>query len=155
MKKHGFLYLRITVNPRGFHLILPMKLDESKDETQKHDDPKNAHHITSLQRRNFVSITSSLIPSQIEKMNKRIIMMTTNIPPSSFASSIDLLDNSHRTNNVIKLPPPPFYFEKQRIRKKSAANKTQNAIASSFPHISFESFQHRRISNPKTSKSIT
>lgn len=48
MKKRGFLYLRITVNPRGFHLILPMKFDESKDETQKHDDPKNAHYITSL-----------------------------------------------------------------------------------------------------------
>ena len=34
------------------------------------------------------------------------------------------------------------------------ADKTQNAIASIFPHISFESFQHRRIKSPKTSRRI-
>ena len=32
-ERHGFLYLRMTVNPRGFHLISSMKFDESKDET--------------------------------------------------------------------------------------------------------------------------
>lgn len=98
--------------PNGFHLISPMKFDESKDETQKYDNTKSAHYITSFQRRRFVSIISSLIPSQIEKINKRIMMMTTNIPPSSFTSFIDLLNNSHRTNNIIKLSSPPFYFEK-------------------------------------------
>ena len=99
----------MTVNPRGFHFILPMKFDESKDETQKYDDAKSAHRITSFQLKIYSTRPgSNLIPSQIEKMNKRIIMMTTNIPPSSFASFIDLLDNSHRTNNIIKLQPPPF-----------------------------------------------
>lgn len=43
MKKRGFLYLRMTVNPRGFHLISPMEFDKSKDETQKHDNAKSAH----------------------------------------------------------------------------------------------------------------
>ena len=108
-ERHGFLYLRITVNPRGFCLILPMKFDESKDETQKHDDAKTAHYITSFQLKMYSTRPgSNLIPSQIEKINKRIMMTTTNIPPSSFASFIDLLDNSHRTSNIIKLASPPF-----------------------------------------------
>ena len=89
-----------------------MKFDESKDEAQKHDDTKSTHYITSLRYKQRLSETPRAALSQIEKINKRIIMMTTNIPPSSFASSIDLLDNSHRTNNVIKLPSPLFYFEK-------------------------------------------
>lgn len=48
MKEHGFLYLRMTVNPMGFHLISTMEFDESKDETQNHDDTKSAHYITSF-----------------------------------------------------------------------------------------------------------
>ena len=108
-ERHGFLYLRITVNPRGSCLISPMKFDESKDETQKHDDAKTAHYITSFQLKMYSTRPgSNLIPSQIEKINKRIMMTTTNIPPSSFASFIDLLDNSHRTSNIIKLASPPF-----------------------------------------------
>ena len=103
----------MTVNPRGFHFILPMKFDESKDETQKHDDAKSTHYIASFQLKIYSTRPgSNLTPSQIEKINKRIMMIMTNIPPSSFTSFIDLLDNSHRTNNIIKLPSPPFYFEK-------------------------------------------
>ena len=89
-----------------------MEFDEGEDETQNNHDAKSAHCTTSFQHKQRSFETPSAWLSQIEKMNKRIIMMTTNIPPSSFTSFIDLLDNSHRTNNVIKLPPPPFYFEK-------------------------------------------
>lgn len=108
LERHGFLYSRITINP-WLCLILPMKFDESKDETQKHDDAKTAHYITSFQLKMYSTRPgSNLIPSQIEKINKRIMMMTTNIPPSSSASFIDLLDNSHKTSNIIKLASPPF-----------------------------------------------
>lgn len=97
------------MNPRGFYLILPMKFDESKDETQKHDDSKSAHYITSFQLKIYSTRPgSNLIPSQIEKINKRTMIITTNVSPSSFASFIDLLDNSHKTNNIIKLASPPF-----------------------------------------------
>ena len=113
-ERHGFLYLRITVNPRGFHLILPMKFDKSEDETQKHNDAKGAHYITSFQLKICSTRPgSSLIPSQSEKINKRIMMITMNIPPPSFVSFIDLLDNSHRTNNIIKLPSPPFIYQQR------------------------------------------
>lgn len=112
-KKHGFLYLRRTVNPRGFRLISSVEFDKSKNKTQKHDDAKNAHYTTSFQHRQCVSITSSLIPSQIEKTNKRIMMITTNIPPSSFASFKVFLDNSHRTNRIIKLSSSPFTYQQQ------------------------------------------
>ena len=107
-ERHGFLYLRITVNPRGFCLISPMKFNESENKTQKHDNTKGAHYIISFQckQRSFETPRAEL--SQIEKINKRIMMMTTNIPPSSFASFIDLLDNSHKTSNIIKLASPPF-----------------------------------------------
>ena len=97
--------------PKGSRLISSMKFDESKDETQKHDDTKSAHYITSFQLKMYSTRPgSNLIPSQIEKINKRIMMMTTNIPPSSFTSFIDLLNNSHRTNNIIKLASPPFIY---------------------------------------------
>lgn len=107
-ERHGFLYLRITVNPRGFCLISPMKFNESENKTQKHDNTKGAHYIISFQCKQRSFETPRTEPSQIEKANKRIVMMTTNIPPSSFSSFIDLLDNSHRTNNVIKLASLPF-----------------------------------------------
>ena len=108
-ERHGFLYLRTTVNPRGFCLISPMKFNESENKTQKHDNTKGAHYIISFQLKTYSTRPgSNLIPSQIEKTNKRIVMMTTNIPPSSFASFIDLLDNSHKTSNIIKLTSPPF-----------------------------------------------
>ena len=98
--------------PNGFRLISPMKFDESKDKTQKYDDAKSAHRITSFQLKIYSTRPgSNLIPSQIEKINKRSMMITTNISPLSFVSFIDLLDNSHRTNNIIKLPPPPFIFQ--------------------------------------------
>ena len=107
-ERHGFLYLRITVNPRDFCLISPMKFNESENKTQKHDNTKGAHYIISFQCKQRSFETPITEPSQIEKANKRIVMMTTNIPPSSFSSFIDLLDNSHRTNNVIKLASLPF-----------------------------------------------
>lgn len=86
-----------------------MKFDESKDETQKHDDAKRAHYTISFQLK-ICSVRpgSNLIPSQIEKINKSTMMITTNVSPSSFTSFIDLLDNSHKTNNIIKLSSPPF-----------------------------------------------
>ena len=107
-ERHGFLYLRITVNPRGFCLISPMKFNESENKTQKHDNTKGAHYIISFQCKQRSFETPRAEPSQIEKINKRIMMTTTNIPPSSFASFIDLLDNSHKTSNIIKLASPPF-----------------------------------------------
>ena len=107
-ERHGFLYLRTTVNPRGFCLISPMKFNESENKTQKHDNTKGAHYIISFQCKQRSFETPRAEPSQIEKTNKRIMMMTTNIPPSSFASFIDLLNNSHKTSNIIKLASPPF-----------------------------------------------
>ena len=107
-ERHGFLYLRTTVNPRGFCLISPMKFNESENKTQKHDNTKGAHYIISFQCKQRSFETPRAEPSQIEKINKRIMMTTTNIPPSSFASFIDLLDNSHRTSNIIKLASSPF-----------------------------------------------
>ena len=130
MKKHGFLYLRITVNPRGFHLISTMKFDESKDETQKHDDAKSTHYTTSFQCRQRSFETPSAELNQIEKMNKRIMMMTMSIPPPSFASFIDLLDNSHRTNNVIKLPITSFLLRKVEYQKE--INSRQNPSCDRF-----------------------
>ena len=47
-EQHGFLYLWTTVNPRDFTFISPMQFDESKDKTQKYDDAKSAHRITSF-----------------------------------------------------------------------------------------------------------
>ena len=108
-ERHGFLYLRTTVNPRDFCLISPMKFNESENKTQKHDNTKGAHYISSFRLKIYSTRPgSNLTPSQIEKMNRRTIMITTNIPPSSFTSFIDLLNNSHRINNIIKLPSPPF-----------------------------------------------
>lgn len=107
-ERHGFLYLRTTVNPRDFCLISPMKFNESENKTQKHDNTKGAHYIISFQCKQRSFETPRAEPSQIEKINKRIMMMTTNIPPPSFASFIDLLDNSHRTSNIIKLASPSF-----------------------------------------------
>lgn len=107
-ERHGFLYLRITVNPRSFCLISPMKFNESENKTQKHDNTKGAHYTISFQCKQRSFEPPRAEPSQIEKINKRIMMTTTNIPPSSFASFIDLLDNSHKTNNVIKLASSPF-----------------------------------------------
>ena len=108
-ERHGFLYLRTTVNPRGFCLISPMKFNESENKTQKHDNTKGAHYFISFQLKIYSTRPgSNLIPSQIEKINKRIMMMTMNIPPSSFTSFIDLLNNSHKTSNIIKLASPPF-----------------------------------------------
>ena len=107
-ERHGFLYLRITVNPRDFCLISPMKFNESENKTQKHDNTKGAHYIISFQCKQRSFETPRAEPSQIEKINKRIMMMTTNIPPPSFASFIDLLDNSHKTSNIIKLASPPL-----------------------------------------------
>ena len=107
-ERHSFLYLRITVNPRDFCLISPMKFNESENKTQKHDNTKGAHYIISFQCKQRSFETPRAEPSQIEKINKRIMMMTTNIPPPSFASFIDLLDNSHKTSNIIKLASPPL-----------------------------------------------
>ena len=107
-ERHDFLYLRITVNPRDFCLISPMKFNESENKTQKHDNTKGAHYIISFQCKQRSFETPRTEPSQIEKANKRIMMMAMNIPPPSFNSFIDLLDNSHKTSNIIKLASPPF-----------------------------------------------
>ena len=107
-ERHGFLYLRTTVNPRCFCLISPMKFNESENKTQKHDNTKGAHYIISFQCKQRSFETPRTEPSQIEKANKRIMMMTMNIPPPSLASFIDLLNNSHKTSNIIKLASPPF-----------------------------------------------
>ena len=107
----------------------PMKFDKCKNQTKHNQNAKSAHFITSVQLKIYSMRPGfNLLSSQIEKMNKRIMMMTTNIPPLSFTSFIVPLDNSHRTNNVIKLSSPPFPSKPEKRKITNRYNPNQNEL---------------------------
>lgn len=122
-----------------------MELYKGKYQYYYHNNAKSAHYITSFQLKIYSTRPgSSLIPSQIEKINKRIMMMTTNIPPSpSLISFIIGINNTPNTNRIIiLLSSPPFSSKPEK--DKNCNQQTQVKMNSSLPHISLESFQHRR-----------
>ena len=96
-----------------------MELYKGKYQYYYHNNAKSAHYIASFQykQRSFETPRAEL--SQIEKINKRIMMMTTIIPPSPFLISFIIgINNNPNTNRIIKFLSP-LSTSKNRISERN------------------------------------